>query len=314
MTKVVEAKWQGSEAAKIMPPARRSVLTLLGVGLLQVCAAQASAAPTGPPLYVTERHGAKVYIMGLAGPGSGSSDWCTPAIKSALLSAQEFWQETPATPPTSDPALMQKLSMRDRGSLFDGMSAADADRLVRVARPAGITAEQQARMRPWYAATTIQFAAHNPLGKPGGPSQQARPPEMVLLSIAEAAHIPVRSEIAQWDDFPRFMAGLPEKAQYQYVAYQLDQLDRGAGEAARMDAEWARGDLRSYEATADDMRKRYPDMFVGINAARNGRWADRIETMLAAGACTSSASDFSTPWGLTASRRNFGAADCPFIA
>ena len=106
---------------------------------------------------------------------------------------------------------------------------------------------------------------------------------MVMLSAAEAAHIPVRSEIAQWDDFPRFMASLPEKAQYQYVAYQLDQVDRGAGEAARMDAEWARGDLRSYEAAADDMRRRYPDLFIGINAARNGRWVDRIETMLAAG-------------------------------
>jgi hypothetical protein len=282
MANLVEKLSQSSKFASVTRLGLRSFLALIGMGLLQAYAAQPSQELAGPPLYATEQGNAKVYILGAAG-GNGDNSWYTPAIRSALLSSKEFWQETPppiaAAPPTNQEQF-QKLAFRDSGSLFDGMSEAEANRLIRTAQPFGITREQLARMRPWFAAAQISIAQQ---GKSQGPARQTKPPEAFLLSVAQEAHIQIHSEMATFDDYTRFMADLSEKAQYQYLSFELDMSELGASEMANMDAAWAKGNVRPYEEMWAGIRKRYPDMFAAVNSNRNRAWIDRIKTMLAAG-------------------------------
>ena len=231
------------------------------------------APANGPPIYVAERNGAKVYILGIASP-SGSK-WLTPTIKSALMESKELWQEDP-TEQTFNQSLWEELGYRKHGTLFDDLGAEMANRVRRTAQIYGVKEEDLARQRTWFSALTLVRAW---LAKAGMTLGQTGNPEGVISELATKNHIPIHSEMNS-DDFPKLLSALPEKTQLQYLSYELDYIERGTNGSNRCDEGWAVGQLDECVQNLEQMRTRYHDLYVALNVVRNSEWVERIEKMV----------------------------------
>jgi uncharacterized protein YbaP (TraB family) len=258
---------------------RRSIIVMLGaLGVASVVRGQAIAT-AGPPLYVAQRGGAKVSIFG--GFLATDRTWLTPTIEAAVNESRELWQEDPPTPPAFDPAVMDALSRRTEGTLFDDITTGQADRVLRIAQTVGIQREVLETLRPWAAGSRLAFRYfQNPA--------TARLPyddmQGALVGIAEAKGIPVRSEWADWHDFSRLLAGSSKAAQVQYLLYTLDNIDRPVEQETELTAAWLKGDVSGLErAVNENLRNPYPDLYAKIETERNTQWAIRVEDMLARG-------------------------------
>jgi len=234
------------------------------------------APPNGPPLYVAERNGAKVYILGIASP-SGSK-WLTPTIKSALMESKELWQEDP-TEQAFNQTVWDELGYRKHGTLFDDLSPEMASRVRRTAHIYGVKEEELARQRPWFSAFTLVRAW---LAKAGKMFGQTENPEGVISELATKTHIPVHSEMTS-DDFPKLLSALTEKTQLQYLSYELDYIERGTNGSNQCDEGWAVGQIDECAQNLEQMRTHYPDLYMALNVVRNGEWVERIEKMLSEG-------------------------------
>jgi hypothetical protein len=227
----------------------------------------------GPPLYVAERNGAKVYILGIASP-SGSK-WFTPAIKFAVTESKDLWREDP-TETGFNQALWEELGYRKHGTLFDNLSPELVGRVRRYAQIYGVKEEELARQRTWFSAIMLVRAW---LAKAGKISGQTGTPEGIISELAIKSHIPIHSEMTS-DDFPKLLSALPEKTQLQYLSYELDYIEGGTNGSNRCDEGWAVGQLDDCALNLELMRIRYPDLYVALNVVRNGEWVQRIEKML----------------------------------
>jgi uncharacterized protein YbaP (TraB family) len=114
--------------------------------------AASQAPPSGPPIYVAERNGAKVYILGIALPPG--SKWLTPTIKPALMESEELRQEDP-TEQGFNQSLWEELGYRKQGTLFEDLSPEIASCVRRTAHIYGVKEEELARQRPWFSAMTL---------------------------------------------------------------------------------------------------------------------------------------------------------------
>jgi uncharacterized protein YbaP (TraB family) len=255
-------------------------LAIAGLALASLCACQSAETTSqaeGPPLYVIERGDARVYLLGIAVPPDRS--WLTPEIEAAFNEADELWQENPTGPPNPDQQLVAQLGLRESGSLFDALGTEEHDRVLRAAEVSGLTREQLAPMKPWFAAFALSFARDMQAVSSGAPAEN---PMMVLQAKAQERGIPIRSELEDYDAFTRLLAAMPDETQHEYLLYQLDFLEEGESGSAD-DAEWALGNTDSFEQKLDAMRETYPSLYRYLNVERNAEWVDRIENMLASG-------------------------------
>lgn len=253
----------------------RLAITSLVLASLCACQSVQTASPAGgPPLYVFEQGEARVYLLGIAVPPDRS--WLTPEIDAAFNEADELWQENPTGPPNPDQQLVAQLGLRASGSLFDTLDAEEQDRVMRAAEQSGLTREQLAPMKAWFAAFGLTFAREMQAAASGAPAEN---PMTVLQAKAEERGIPIRSELEDYDAFTRLLAAMPDETQHEYLLYQLDFLEEGEAGSAD-DAEWSGGETESFEQKLDAMRAGYPSLYRYLNVDRNAEWVDRIEDMI----------------------------------
>jgi uncharacterized protein YbaP (TraB family) len=246
--------------------------------ILAACTVPPEKHSNGPALYVVERGEAKVYIFGGAAPRDRR--WLTPTIESALRESTELWQENPRTP--RDPSEIDEwetLGKRSSGSLFDDLSPDEAARLMRIASTLGVTREELEPYRSW-AAPRVLTSRFWPKALA---STKLDDVEGVLLRIAGQQHIPIHSEYATRNDFPRFFASLSNRAQVQWLSYQLDFMERPLHTILRSGDAWADGDVSGLLSVQTELRTRYPDLYAAIETSRNEKWAERIAKMLSEG-------------------------------
>ena len=100
----------------------------------------------------------------------------------------------------------------------------------------------------------------------------------IIQKTAQDKGLPIKSEFPAWDDFTRFIAALPQKAQVQWLLYQLDFLEKPYPQV--WSDEWETGNVSSFESKEREMHTLYPELYAIIGPARNQKWVDRIEQML----------------------------------
>ncbi|MFZ5662115.1 MAG: TraB/GumN family protein [Pseudomonadota bacterium] len=75
---------------------------------------------------------------------------------------------------------------------------------------------------------------------------------------------------------------LPPEVQRQMLAEAME--DAQTHEALELHADWRRGRVEAMARAAEDMRRRYPDLYRRINVERNDAWLTRLDAHLRGGA------------------------------
>ncbi|MEJ0100292.1 MAG: TraB/GumN family protein [Pseudomonadota bacterium] len=247
----------------------------------------AAEPPIDPILWLCQRGSVRVYIMGYA--TAYDSSWLTPKIERALNEMTELWLETP--PGTTGAAQTGQGSQEkpstvfeergyDRsGNLFDKLPPDLSRRTLAWATRLGLDPKILEPMRPWLAKTALQqtqAAAHQ---KTAPPTQRVVSAENVVIAKARERGVPIRSESASLDDLLRFFANLPDDAQVEYLAEQVDYMDEHDSASANpTDTSWISG--RPDSRVIDEMGTRYPALYKAEHVDRNHAWAERIDGML----------------------------------
>lgn len=255
---------------------RRDLLSWMGIAALNGCASfGGSRREPGPPLYVAEQGSAKVFLFGGAAPTSRR--WLTPKIDQAIRKSRELWRENPQTSPNVDQKLFQQLSRRSEGTLFDDLTPRLAERTLSAARKANLSRETLDPLLPWAAGSILSLRSFQ---NPETARVAYDDVTGTLLNIAKEIGIPVRSEFASWDDFPRFFAAMPRPVQIQYLSYTLDNIERPIEVETKQSERWIEGDVSGFEGTNKQLQTRYPELYAVIEIGRNKRWSERIGDMM----------------------------------
>ncbi len=275
-TYINEQQVEGKTVAMPRPLRRRDVLSWMGMVALNSCIAFAVGRKEPcPPLFIAKKGSAKVFIFGEAAPTTRR--WLTPKIDKALRTSREFWRENPTTPDNGDQKLFQQLSRRSEGTLFDDLTSGQAERLLSAARKANLSREALDPLLPWAAGTVLSLSNFQ---NPDTARVAYDDVTGTLLNIAKEIGIPIHSEFASWNDFPRFFAAMPRPVQIQYLSYTLDNIEQPIAEEAKLSERWIQGDVSGFERANNQLRTRYPELYAVIEIGRNKWWAKRIGDML----------------------------------
>lgn len=240
----------------------------------------------GPLFWLATRGKARIFVLGF--DEAKDKAWLTPSIERAFRESSELWLET--APPkaqagSQDAAsqraaqeLMETLSHESGRTLFDALEPAVRERTLAYVTELGIKKESIETLRPWAAYYAINSAFWS---KHKSSSPQIRADD-VLGDLAISEGKTTQYEMPTFEAFARFMAGMSDKAQSQYIEWLLDFLDdqkEGLNDAG---SGWEIGNPgEPHERSLTRMRKKMPDLYQVIQVQRNVWWAHKIDGLLA---------------------------------
>ena len=245
-----------------------SVLALPALG--------AMAAPGRWPLWVVERGGAKVYLLGETPPRK--TDWSQSEIEALTKGCEAFWTETNHAVRGDLNALLAQYGV-DKRPLSDRLDKADLDRLSLAADRCKTPLAALAQFRPWLIGQSLEGPSYAAEGRTGKAAQT------VITDRAKALGRPVKSEYPFLDDTVAWFGAMTPAQDVQYLRYTLDQILAPDTEDAKLNA-WSQGDLAPAAAFVEHLRKDYPEFYAYAVIVRNRGWIARVNDMLSANRAT----------------------------
>jgi uncharacterized protein YbaP (TraB family) len=237
----------------------------------------AGAACARPPVWVVRDADSEIVLFGsvhLLPPGL---DWRPPELDRAVQSAEDVWFELPIDEAT------EKETMRLAGqlgvlepdrSLFTLLPAADAARLLRVAKAYDIDPAVLMRLRPWLAEVALSGAAFRRAGAEGQDG----------VEKAVAAEVPATAKRRAFEtprDQIEMMASAPLAEQIASLRETVKEMEDSPDEFAKLVRAWMAGDLKAIDRQAiAPMRKVSPRLFQRLVIDRNARWAEALDQRL----------------------------------
>lgn len=239
----------------------------------------------GPLFWLATRGNARVYLFSFG--DAQDKSWFTPVIQRAFRDSSELWLEvgsaeaagsTDATTKRVNADLMHQLEHESGRTFFDALQPAVRSRLSTYMETFDIKKESLETLRPWRAYYVINsaFWAHRQL--PYHPVYV----DEALRDEATSQGKTIRYEMPTRLDFARFMAGMPELAQSEYISWLLDYIDDQKSGAKNYPFDWYHGYPRDTRSL-DRMRAKYPELYRVMQIERNAWWARKINELLTAG-------------------------------
>ena len=254
-------------------------------------ATQAVAAPSArlatPALWLVERDGARLYLLGTFHLLPTDVAWRHGAVAAAMAEADRLVLEL--APAEMDPARLAGV-VAARGlfpigqTLAGRLSPETYQALMAQFSAMGIPPAAVDQMRPWFAAMTLATLT----AQASGFDPQSGV-DHTLAQWAQAEGVPVDG-LETADSQIAALANLPSSLDEAMVADTLNELAQGPGVFDDMLDAWMTGDLARIEAVfIDRTRALSPDLHDRILLARNRAWMgqlasylDRAETVLVA--------------------------------
>jgi uncharacterized protein len=227
---------------------------------------------SGPPLWVVERPGSRVFLFGEA-VGLRDASWLSDEIRAAVEASRELWREADRSELSASPLLLQygladkPLSVRVEGGRIR--------RLRSVAAAVGVDPASLEGLRPWAAGQLLDQAMRASAGY-----DDACGVDAVITALATATGLPVRYEMDDAEATFSWFDGLDPDLEVDYLMLTLDRVAAGPAQVDRHVEAWQRGDLSVAESEDRTMRERYPALHERMLVDRNRRWVPRIEAML----------------------------------
>ena len=247
----------------------------------------ANISSRGPLFWLASRGKARVFVLGFGEANATDESWFTPSIRSAFRDSSELWLEVaPPEAPGSRSAVekaeadaeYEKLAHESGRTFFDDLEPQVRERTLAYMAELGIKKESVETLHPWWAYYTINSAFWSRTKLPCEPVNV----DEVLRKQATNQGKRVRFEMPSGLAFARFMAGMPDKAQSQYIEWLLDFLDeykKGVLDTAT--SGWIAGNPVINQRSLDRMRTKMPELYQAMQVQRNTWWAHKIDELLA---------------------------------
>jgi uncharacterized protein YbaP (TraB family) len=231
----------------------------------------------GPLFWLVTRAKARVFLLGVG--DAKDKAWFTPGIQRAFGVSSQLWLEVGNLPTPEAEDVIMELEHESGRTFFDVLQPPVRARISTYLETLDIKKESVETLRPWKAYYVINsaFWSHRKL-----PYQEVYPEE-VLKEAAKIQGKSVRYEKTTRLDIVRFMAGMPESAQSEYVSWLLDFIDDQNSGANDRPFEWYVGEPNASTRNLDRMRAKYPELYKVMQIERNGWWARKINELLATG-------------------------------
>jgi hypothetical protein len=226
---------------------------------------------------------ARVFLLGL---GEAKDDsWFTPVIKRAFEQSSQLWLEVGSkTPENQDPKakqadaeLMQQLEHESGRTLFDALQPRVRERTLAFLPTVGIAPQSIETLRPWKAFYAINGAFWS---KTKMPYEEVYI-DQVLSERGTAEGKSIRYEQPSRLDFARFMAGMSDAAQSEYIDWLLDYIEEVRSGTQGDAFDWIAGEPAAAARSLDRMRTKMPDLYQPMQVKRNLWWAQKINELLA---------------------------------
>ncbi len=254
-------------------------MTELRRWLLGLAAALAFAAPAAaePPLWLVEGQHGRAWLFGsmhalppgeFAIRGALAEAW---AEAGQLVLEIDFAALSPLEVATATAGLAIDPAGRD---LFE-LLGPDAERVRAAAAAAGLELGLLAAFEPWFAGITVAALA---LERQGFLQQHGV--EQLLLHAAAADGKPTAG-LETLTGQLGMLDGLPERLQHALLLQSLEDAPRAGTELRELVAHWRAGDVDALAAKLDEEFAEEPELAERLVHARNRRWADQVEALLA---------------------------------
>ncbi|MBY0574110.1 MAG: TraB/GumN family protein [Undibacterium sp.] len=251
-----------------------SATAALGLSLDVKAMDQATAVSPPWPLWLIEKDGRQVYLMGQTPPRNLA--WQDSRIEALVKTCGAIWTETNQIRRKNPKELVLKYGLDQKTPLAERLNESDMQRLKQALDLVKMPIEAIANMRPWLAAFTIEssyFAAMK-LVEDGTA-------ERVLLRNAKERNIVHSSEFPAQDDVIQFMGEMSEPEDLQFLQYTLINILRGMAESERIYAAWARGDSTPADRLVLQLKHMQADFYAKHVVTRNRNWLPRFAAMRA---------------------------------
>jgi uncharacterized protein YbaP (TraB family) len=240
--------------------------------------AQAAPAWAAPPVWRLKGRRAEIVLFGSVHLLSPGLAWRTPALAADLAKAKTVWFEIPVDAATRGRAAQAAVAasrLPGGGSLSALLSSEGRARLERVSAALGVPARAFDGYRPWFAEVSLTLLQLQAKG-----ADQSSGVEEVLSRSAPAGAR--RQAFETPEEQVRLLADTPLADQVASLEESLRQIEEEPDGFAALEKAWVDGDLAWLDREAvEPMRKAAPKLYERLVTARNRRWADRIERLLA---------------------------------
>lgn len=233
----------------------------------------AGPALAAPPMWTVRDADSELVLFGSVHLLPPDLEWRTPALDTALKSADDLWLELPVDDASlaKGAQLSQQRMLLPKGQTLDSrLSVAGRARLHRLAPQLGLSAAQLQPLAPWMAevALTIGLAQRAGATTGGGVEQSiARDPN---LTAQRRAFETVEQQVALFAD-------APPSEQAASLEDTLREIEDDPRSYERLAKAWAAGDIKALQAEAlDPMRKTSPALFRRLVTLRNRAWTQTI--------------------------------------
>lgn len=235
----------------------------------------------GPPFWLATRNSNRVFLFGFGDARDRS--WFTPTIERAFSESSEVWLENAPyhqqEPPSGALAAeLEQLGYESGRTFFDALDPQVRERTLVYMSESGIKRESVELLRPWRAYYVLNGAYWSKKELASDPVHV----EAELRELATAAGKRISYEMPTTESFVRFMAGMPDKAQSQYIEWLLDYIEeekRGLHDQ-NDNFSWIQGKPGAGTLRSLERMRKMPDLYQAMQPQRNEWWARKIIDLL----------------------------------
>lgn len=233
----------------------------------------------GPALWQVSDDDTTIYLFGLPNMMDADTQWRTAAFDAALSEADAVILEADRSSPEAQAAMQQAAQQvgvfRDGRTLTALMDEDMQAQARAVATSLGVPLEALDPLKPWLAANQLQSLAVQQAGL-----TDPQTPTAVITAEAAEAGKPV-AHLEEPTALLAAIGGLPEDSQLRMLQQGLDIIEDDPGQARRILAQWAAGDVDGLASTFHGEGE-WPDETVRtvMLLERNAAWQARLEEIL----------------------------------
>ena len=236
----------------------------------------AISAKAEPAMWVIRDKDSTIYLVGTIHLLRPEMEWNSAKVKKAVTESKELWLEVAdMDDQASTLPLVTQYGMDPKKTLSSRLSAAQNEKLNKVAATLGLPPVSLEPMRPWMAALTFSIL---PWMKAGYDPNAGI--DHLLKAQAEKEGDKIYGfETAEQQI--RFLADLPESEQIAFLEQTLDEVEKGESQVEKLAKAWADGDSDTIGTLlVTEMKQEAPKLYEKLVVQRNIAWSKKIVEIL----------------------------------
>jgi uncharacterized protein YbaP (TraB family) len=238
--------------------------------------AVALPAKAEPAMWVIRDKDSTIYLIGTLHLLRHETEWDSAKVKKAVTESSELWLEVAnIDDQASILPLMAQYGMDPKKTLSSKLTAAQNEKLSKVAATYGVPLESLEPLKPWMAG--LMFAVL-PLQKAGYDPNAGI--DRLLRAQAEKEGDKIHGfETAE--EQVRFFADLPEPEQIAFLEETLGEAEEGLAQLEKLARAWIDGDTATIgNLLVTELKNEAPAVYQKLVVQRNIAWSKKIAEIL----------------------------------